>query len=258
MSNKRTKQEKARIIEKCLDIEAEGGDVLKYLREEEHYVSPAATWFNIQRIDLGRDPFHRTSGKPTGVKVQRQKTPMVILEATKEEVPRPLNQRERARVRRKKVLELLQAGNDEGAREYLKSEGVKQVNTLISEVRKENGLPAGKPGPKPKVKKPDSESCENVKKSRERMKKVAKTVPITKLEPAKNGMDPSPYRFVPIREIEAELDKEFLRLIEKAHVMPINADMELIQEEIYTVLLQLHALREVKNMGRRALKTEVG
>lgn len=254
----RTKQERARIIEKCLDIEAEGGDVLAYLRDEEHYVSPSGTWFNIQRIDLGRDPFHRTSGKPTGVKIQRQKTPIAIMEATKEEVPRPLNTRERARVRRAKVLELLKAGNDEGAREYLKNEGVKQVNTLIYEVRKANDLPPGKPGPKPKVKKPDSKPCEIVKKSQERTKKVAKTVPITKLEPVEKGNNPSPYRFVPIREIEADLDKEFIRLIEKAHVMPIGADMELIQEEMYVTLLKLHAIREVKNMGRKALKKEAG
>ena len=156
----RTKQERARIIERCLDIEAEGGDVLAYLRNEEHYISPGGTWFNIQRNDLGRDNAHMTNGKPTGVKIQRQKTPIAIMEATKEEVPRPLNARERARVRRAKVLELLKAGDDEGARKYLKSEGVKQVNTLIYEVRKANDLPPGKPGPRPKVKKPDIIPCE--------------------------------------------------------------------------------------------------
>lgn len=239
----RTKQERARIIERCLDIEAEGGDVLAYLRDEEHYISPSGTWFNIQRIDLGRDPFHRTSGKPTGVKIQRQKTPIAIMEATKEEVPRPLNTRERARVRRAKVLELLKAGDDEGARKYLKSEGVKQVNMLIYEVRKANGLPPGKPGPKPKVKKQDSEPCEIVKKSQERAKN--------------DEISTKSYRFVPIRDISADLDKEFLRLVEKAHAMPIGADMEHIQEEMYTVLLRIHALREVKNMGRNKL-AEVG
>ena len=144
---------------------------------------------------------------------------------------------------RREILELLKAGDDEGARKYLKSEGVKQVNTLISDVRKANGLPPGKPGPKPKAKKPDSESCEIVKKSQERTKNDEKTA--------------ASFRFVPIRDISADLDKEFIRLVEKAHVMPIGADMELIQEEMYTVLMQLHALREVKNMGRNKL-AEVG
>ena len=236
----RTKEERARIIERCLDIEAEGGDVLAYLRGE-HYVSPRATWMNIQKYDLGREVLR--DGKPTGVKIQRQKTPIAIMEATKEEVPRPLNARERARVRRAKLLELLKAGDDEGARKYLKSEGVKQVNTLIYEVRKANDLPPGKPGPKPKVKKPDSKPCEIVKKSQERTKN--------------DEISAKSYRFVPIRDISADLDKEFLRLIEKAHVMPICADMEHIQEEMYTVLLRIHALREVKNMGRNKL-AEVG
>ena len=238
----RTKEERARIIERCLDIEAEGGDVLAYLRDEEHYISPSGTWFNIQRIDLGRDPFHRTSGKPTGVKIPRQKTPIAIMEATKEEVPRPLNTRERARVRRAKVLEFMKAEDTEGARKYLESEGVKHPNTLIYEVRKANGLPPGKSGPKPKAKKPDNK-CEIVKKSQERTKN--------------DEISTKSYRFVPIRDISADLDKEFLRLIEKAHVMPIGADMEHIQEEMYMVLLRIHALREVKNMGRNKL-AEVG
>lgn len=236
----RTEKERARIIEKCLDIEAEGGDVLAYLRGE-HYVSPRATWMNIQKYDLGREVLR--DGKPTGVKIQRQKTPIAIMEATKEEVQRPLNTRERARVRRAKVLELLKAGDDEGARKYLKSEGVKQVNTLIYEVRKVNDLPPGKPGPKPKVKKPGSESCEIVKKSQERTKN--------------DEISTKSYRFIPIRDISADLDKEFIRLVEKAHVMPLGADMEHVQEEMYTVLLRIHALREVKNMGRNKL-AEVG
>lgn len=78
MSAKRTEAERARIIDRCLDIEAEGGDVIGYLRGE-HYVSPRATWTNMQKNELHRNITR--DGRPTGVKCQRQKTPPAILEA---------------------------------------------------------------------------------------------------------------------------------------------------------------------------------
>ena len=61
MARMRTKDERKRILKKCLEIENEGGNVLAYLATE-HYMSPAATWFNMQREMLHRD--HPKSGKP--------------------------------------------------------------------------------------------------------------------------------------------------------------------------------------------------
>ena len=61
MATMRTKAERQRILKKCLEIENEGGNVLAYLATE-HYMSPAATWFNMQREMLHRE--HPKSGKP--------------------------------------------------------------------------------------------------------------------------------------------------------------------------------------------------
>ena len=245
MSNKRTKQEKARIIEKCLDIEAEGGDVLKYLREEEHYVSPGATWWNIQRIELARDPYHRTSGKPTGVKVPRQQTPAAILDALQDEEakkePEKMDRLQRSKWIRKTVAEMLTEGRRDDAVAFLRDQGVKQIDQMLYAVRHQYGMKAGKPGPKPKPKNETRPAMSD---------EVKKTVTIPKIEPVKNS---SPYQFVPIREIENDLEREFVRLITHAYLMPLGADMEMIQEEIYLCLSQIRAVREVKNMGRRAL-----
>ena len=61
MAQMRTKAERQRILKKCLEIENEGGNVLDYLATE-NYMSPAATWFNMQREMLHRE--HPKSGKP--------------------------------------------------------------------------------------------------------------------------------------------------------------------------------------------------
>ena len=51
--HQRTPEEKKHILKNCLRIEKEGGDVLAYLASE-HYVTPAATWHNMQKYDLRR------------------------------------------------------------------------------------------------------------------------------------------------------------------------------------------------------------
>jgi hypothetical protein len=60
----RTAEEKLAIVEHCMDLEREGGDIQAYLYSE-HYYSPRATWHNIQREYLHRKPYERTDGKPT-------------------------------------------------------------------------------------------------------------------------------------------------------------------------------------------------
>lgn len=67
MSQLRTPEEKAKIVNRCIDLEMEGGDVLGCLQEE-GYVTPKATWQNLQRIYLGRSGDKLTDGRPTGHK----------------------------------------------------------------------------------------------------------------------------------------------------------------------------------------------
>lgn len=57
---RRSEEERQRIRETCLRIEKAGGDVLEFLRGE-HYISPRATWINMQR-EIGRKIF--TDGRP--------------------------------------------------------------------------------------------------------------------------------------------------------------------------------------------------
>jgi len=79
MSLLRTPEEKAKIVSRCIDLEMEGGDVLGYLQAE-GYVTPKATWANMQRIYLGRVGDKATDGRPTGHK-RKGKRPEIRQEA---------------------------------------------------------------------------------------------------------------------------------------------------------------------------------
>ena len=63
MAKLRTDEEKAAILEHCLELEASGGDILGYLWSQD-YITPRATWCNYQREWLGRKPYEYTDGKP--------------------------------------------------------------------------------------------------------------------------------------------------------------------------------------------------
>lgn len=63
MATLRTPEEREKIAEKCIQLEKEGGDILEYLRSE-GYISPRATWRNIQREKLGRRQIDYTNGRP--------------------------------------------------------------------------------------------------------------------------------------------------------------------------------------------------
>ena len=63
MSILRTPEEKMAIAQHCVELEHSGGDILKYLWENNYY-TPRATWMNIQREYLGRKPYEFTDGKP--------------------------------------------------------------------------------------------------------------------------------------------------------------------------------------------------
>ena len=72
----RSYAEREKIAKRCVQIEKAGGDVLAYLAEE-HYVSPAATWHNIQKYDLRRTEF--TDGKPRDMTQKKAKKDMMLI-----------------------------------------------------------------------------------------------------------------------------------------------------------------------------------
>lgn len=72
MATLRTFEEKAAIVQHCVELEKEGGDILGYLWSE-NYLTPRATWCNFQREWLGRKPYEFTDGKPGKVKRKEKK-----------------------------------------------------------------------------------------------------------------------------------------------------------------------------------------
>ena len=63
MATLRTYEEKAAIVEHCVELDQAGGDILAYLWSQ-NYISPRATWCNFQREWLNRKPYEFTDGKP--------------------------------------------------------------------------------------------------------------------------------------------------------------------------------------------------
>ena len=55
MAKLRTEEEKEWILQRCLELEATGGDILGFLWSQD-YLTPRATWCNFQREWLGRKP----------------------------------------------------------------------------------------------------------------------------------------------------------------------------------------------------------
>lgn len=73
---------------RCVEIEKAGGDVLGYLSSE-HYISPAATWHNMQKFDLKRTEF--SDGKPSTREVMARIQRAKPVEAAKEQTERERN-----------------------------------------------------------------------------------------------------------------------------------------------------------------------
>ena len=63
MATRRTPEEIEAIVDHCIELEKNGGDILAYLWSE-NYLTPRATWFNFQREWLGRKRYEYTDGKP--------------------------------------------------------------------------------------------------------------------------------------------------------------------------------------------------
>ena len=83
MAELRTPEQKKQIVENCIDIEMAGGSVLDYLAAE-GYVTPKATWVNLQKKYLGRKDDRITDGQETGVK-KKGKRPQIRAEALKQD-----------------------------------------------------------------------------------------------------------------------------------------------------------------------------
>lgn len=81
MAKLRTPEEKMAIVQRCVQLEQEGGDILAYLWSE-NYISPRATWCNFQREHLHRKPYQYTDGKPK--KVMKRKETEGMFRATEE------------------------------------------------------------------------------------------------------------------------------------------------------------------------------
>ena len=103
MAKLRTEEEKAAILEHCLELEASGGDILGYLWSQD-YITPRATWCNYQREWLGRKPYEYTDGKP------RKKGRVVYMKHAKVTLEQ-----------KKKAVEIALAGGD--PLKYLKDHG---------------------------------------------------------------------------------------------------------------------------------------
>lgn len=83
MAELRTPEKKAEIVKKCIDAEMAGESVLDVLKGE-GYVSPRATWMNMQKRYLGRDSNSLTDGVATGCR-KRGKRPRIRVLALDED-----------------------------------------------------------------------------------------------------------------------------------------------------------------------------
>ena len=63
---KRTDEQKQAFVQKCLEIEKAGGDVLGYIEVNWPSYTPRATWYNLQKQFLCRKQWQLTEGKPKG------------------------------------------------------------------------------------------------------------------------------------------------------------------------------------------------
>ena len=68
MASFRTEEELDEIVKHCVELEKSGGDIYAYLRSQ-NYVTPRATWLNLQRERLNR----RYPNDPEMMEVRRGK-----------------------------------------------------------------------------------------------------------------------------------------------------------------------------------------
>lgn len=117
MAVRRTPEEIMEIVGHCLELEAEGGDILAYLWSQ-NYISPRATWCNFQREHLHRKPYQYTDGKPTTKKKRGRKSMFQMTEEIRGEAIR-------------------RAMQGEDPRKYLESLGSENAGSVWWKIRKD-------------------------------------------------------------------------------------------------------------------------
>ena len=177
MARKRTQEQRAEIVRRCCEIEAKGGDVLAFLAGE-GYVTPRATWINIQRCDLNRKEY--TDGRPDS---KVRKSPTGRIKRTMEEIEE-IHQH---------IFEIMADGGNPD--EYIISKGylspVGFKATLMQRWKK---------------KAPEKYAAVMAAKQRKRKPAVTNAAemqkPVTEIN----------FRFVPLREIRKQLREEQTRI----------------------------------------------
>lgn len=177
MARKRTQEQRAEIVRRCCEIEAEGGDVLAFLAGE-GYVTPRATWINIQRCDLNRKEY--TDGRPDS---KVRKSPTGRIKRTMEEIEE-IHQH---------IFEIMAEGGNPD--EYIISKG------YLSPIGFKASLMQ-------RWKKKAPEKYAAVMAAKQRKWKPA----VTKVAEMQKPVTEINFRFVPLREIRKQLREEQTRI----------------------------------------------
>ena len=221
VSKPRTLEQRRAIAERCAEIEADGGDVLSYLRSE-NYVSARATWHNIQYEFFGRDKAHLTEGKPTGKK--RAKARLKPMEK-----PTVISPPVRQKYNRLKG-DALKAVEEEAIRifnnggqpiQYLREQGYKSPSGTWWGIKRKDTL-----GDEPE--KPVDD-------------------PITPIEPI--TIPPA----FSLKELRRGKQVELMNAVIR-YMAAEGDDVEQIENEMYFLLNQIMAIRETARLGRKHLK----
>lgn len=228
MSRQRTPEQRKIIIDRCVAIEKEGGDVLAYLSSE-GYISPRGTWMNIQKCDLHRKIF--TDGKP----VQKKKTVQRRAKCSKEEKQAIIAE----------VIRILLDGGD--ADTYLTSIGYRNAPTIRrnivhklkdSDPDTHAAILAAKAKQKRKPK-PESRIAISQKNTPE---DIVAAVPVVKMAPLPQPIEGISFRFIPLRDIRTKLKNEL------AAIDDIDSPRYLEIEE------DLRCLERVRQLGLEAIR----
>ena len=190
MSKQRTQEQRKKIVDRCVEIEAEGGDVLGYLSTE-GYVTPRATWLNMQKFDLKRKDF--SDGKPKEKKPVQHR--IKFSKDEKQEIDA-------------EAIRILLAGGDADA--FLASKGYRNAITIrrnivhrlkLSDPETHAAIMAARPKQK---RKPKPENYITIS------TKGNPAVKKTKIEP--QPVPDAMFRFIPLRDIRKMLKDEQARI----------------------------------------------
>ena len=220
MSKPRTQEERRAIVEKCLEIEKKGGDVIGYL-ESEHYISAKSTWHNMQKYDLKRSENQITSGRPKhpDFRIGKRRNLLEMSQKCLEEIAAG-----------RSPIDMLQVEGYANARQawtdiraWMKANQPAMFDSIPPEwmdMRKRD-----RPAPESKVGIP------------KKPKQEPKPTPVPKA-----GEPVNKYRFIPLKELKRRLQAELAR----AAQTDVNRACEITDD--------LKAIERVAQLGSEALK----